>query len=201
VQESEKSRSQSLFHLELVSLLDHIAVLLRPLSLPVVESLLGLAIEIAQEGREGRRIGTIFMVGDPDLVLRHSRPLILDPLAGHSAAARRVADPNLRGTIKELAQLDGAFVISESGVFLAACRYLDAKAAEVTLPLGLGARHMAAGAMSKISSSVGIVVSETATVRIFRRGRLIAQISCAPKPRLEEFLTPDIEAADEPFGT
>jgi DNA integrity scanning protein DisA with diadenylate cyclase activity len=177
VQESEKSRSQSLFHLELVSLLDHIAVLLRPLSLPVVESLLGLAIEIAQEGR------------------------ILDPLAGHSAAARRVADPNLRGTIKELAQLDGAFVISESGVFLAACRYLDAKAAEVTLPLGLGARHMAAGAMSKISSSVGIVVSETATVRIFRRGRLIAQISCAPKPRLEEFLTPDIEAADEPFGT
>jgi hypothetical protein len=67
-------------------------------------------------------------MGDSEVVLQHSRPLILDPLAGHPESARRVTDANLRGTVKDLAQLDGAFVISESGIFVAACRYLDANA-------------------------------------------------------------------------
>lgn len=171
-------------------MLDKLTPLFRPLSPPIAESLLGLAIEIAREGREGRKIGTIFMIGDAGTVLRHSRPLILDPLTGHPEAIRRVANENLRGTIKELAQLDGAFVISDSGVFVAACRYLDAKAVAIDLPFGLGARHTAAAAMSKISRSIGIVVSETANVRIFKRGRMIAEISCAPKPRLQKLVTP-----------
>ena len=163
---------------------------LLPLPSTVVEPSVSLATEIAREGREGRRIGTIFMLGDSDLVLRHSRALILDPLARHPVELRHVSDSNLRGTIKELAQLDGAFVISDSGVFVAACRYLSAPAAQVHVPFGLGARHMAAAAMSKMSSSIGIVVSETANVRIFRRGLLIAEISCAPKPRIQKLGTP-----------
>ena len=40
-----------------------------------------LAVEIA---REGRKIGTLFAVGDHEEVLARSRPLILDPLAGHT---------------------------------------------------------------------------------------------------------------------
>jgi len=173
---------------EVVSIVDKITPLLRPLASPVIELLLGLAIEIAREGREGRRIGTIFMIGDVDSVLRHSRPLILDPLLGHADAARWVADENLWGTIKELAQLDGAFVVSASGTFVAACRYLDAKASNLDLPFGLGARHVAAAAMSKITSSIGIVVSETANIRIFRSGQLIVRISCSPKARLHKIL-------------
>src|SRR5579872_6583666 len=90
----------------------------------VLESLIELAVEIAREGREGRRIGTLFTLGDEETVLEKSRALILDPLAGHPESARQLGDPNLRGTIKELAQLDGAFVVSSSGVFVAACRYL-----------------------------------------------------------------------------
>ena len=43
-----------------------------------------LAVEIAREGREGRKIGTLFAVGDHEEVLARSRPLILDPLAGHT---------------------------------------------------------------------------------------------------------------------
>src|SRR5579859_6527516 len=92
----------------------------------VLESLIGLAVEIAREGREGRRIGTLFTLGDEAAVLAKSRPLILDPLAGHPESARQIQDPNLRGTIKELAQLDGAFVVSSTGTFVAACRYLFA---------------------------------------------------------------------------
>src|SRR5246127_5707745 len=92
----------------------------------VLESLIGLAVEIAREGREGRRIGTLFTLGDEKAVLAKSRGLILDPLAGHPESSRHVSNLNLRGTIKELAQLDGAFVVSGGGVFLSACRYLDA---------------------------------------------------------------------------
>jgi diadenylate cyclase len=92
----------------------------------ILESTLELALEIAREGREGRRIGTLFTLGKADAVLATSRPLILDPLAGHAPARTHITDPDLRGTIKELVQLDGAFVIAEAGTVVAACRYLDA---------------------------------------------------------------------------
>ena len=48
----------------------------------VLEPLIELAVEIAREGREGRRVGTLFTLGDEKAVLSKSRPLILDPLTG-----------------------------------------------------------------------------------------------------------------------
>ena len=142
----------------------------------VVESLIELAVEIAREGREGRRIGTLFTLGDEQAVLTRSRALILDPLEGHRENTRHISDPNLRGTIKELAQLDGAFVVSSSGLFVAACRYLDAAASPIELPLGLGSRHIAAAHITSVTRAVGIVVSESAVVRLFCHGGLIGEI-------------------------
>ena len=142
----------------------------------VLESMIGLAVEIAREGREGRRIGTLFMLGDEDAVLARSRPLILDPLLGHSESSRHVTDLNLRGTIKELAQLDGGFVVSRDGIVLSACRYLDAAAALGDVPLGLGSRHIAAANMSAVTKAVGIVVSESSVVRLFCHGQLVGEI-------------------------
>jgi DNA integrity scanning protein DisA with diadenylate cyclase activity len=101
----------------------------------VLESLIELAVEIAREGREGRRIGTIFTLGAEKEVLGQSRPLILDPLHGHPESSRRLTDPGLRGTIKELAQLDGAFVVSDNGIVVSACRYLHAVTPEIPPPL------------------------------------------------------------------
>jgi diadenylate cyclase len=141
-----------------------------------LEPTLELAIEIAREGREGHRIGTIFTIGDANAVLRRSRSLILDPLVGHSEKVRHITDANLRGTLKELAQLDGAFVISDEGVVVAACRYLDATASGIELPLGLGSRHFAAASISKVTQAVAIVVSESALVRVFDDGELIAEV-------------------------
>src|SRR6267378_1879003 len=142
----------------------------------VLESLIGLAVEIAREGREGRRVGTLFTLGDETAVLARSRPLILDPLSGHPDSSRHVGNLNLRGTIKELAQLDGGFVVSGTGIFLSACRYLDAVASEVDVPLGLGSRHIAAANMSAVTNAVGIVVSESSVVRLFCHGKLVGEI-------------------------
>jgi diadenylate cyclase len=142
----------------------------------VVESLINLAVEIAREGREGKRIGTLFTLGDEDEVLARSRPLILDPLLGHPESSRHITNLNLRGTIKELAQLDGGFVVSHDGFVISACRYLDAVAAEVDVPLGLGSRHIAAANMSAATKAVGIVVSESSVVRLFCHGHLVGEI-------------------------
>src|SRR5712692_391356 len=142
----------------------------------ILESLIGLAVEIAREGREGRRVGTLFTLGDEKAVLARSRPLILDPLMGHPEASRHVTNLNLRGTIKELAQLDGGFVVSREGIVLSACRYLDAVAAQVDVPLGLGSRHIAAANMSAVTKAVGIGVSESSVVRIFCHGQLVGEI-------------------------
>jgi diadenylate cyclase len=142
----------------------------------VLEPLIGLAVEIAREGREGRRIGTLFTLGDEDAVLARSRPLILDPLAGHPQILRQVNDLNLRGTVKELAQLDGGFVVSHDGIFPSACRYLDAVTEQVEVPLGLGSRHIAAANMSAVTKAVGIVVSESSVVRLFCHGQLVGEI-------------------------
>jgi diadenylate cyclase len=142
----------------------------------VVESLIDLAVEIAREGREGKRIGTLFTLGDENEVLARSRPLILDPLQGHPESSRHIINLNLRGTIKELAQLDGGFVVSHDGIVLSACRYLDAVAAHVDVPLGLGSRHIAAANMSAATKAVGIVVSESSVVRLFCHGHLIGEI-------------------------
>jgi DNA integrity scanning protein DisA with diadenylate cyclase activity len=142
----------------------------------VLESLIELAVEIAREGREGRRIGTLFTLGDEEAVLAKSRALILNPLEGHPESVRDIRDPSLRGTVKELAQLDGAFVVSAAGVVIAACRYLDAAASPIEVPLGLGSRHIAAAHISAATRAIGIVVSESAVVRLFCHGALIGEI-------------------------
>ena len=140
------------------------------------EPTIELAVEIAREGREGRRIGTLFTFGDADNVMERSRPLILDPLAGHTEQARQIRDPNLRGTVKELAQLDGAFVVSDQGIVVSACRYLDAAVSDVALPYGMASRHLAGASISQVTDAVAIVVSESSMVRVFDDGKLIAEI-------------------------
>src|SRR5438132_3483981 len=113
----------------------------------VLESLIELAVEIAREGREGRRVGTLFTLGDETAVLARSRPLILDPLSGHPESSLHVTNLNL-----------------------------DAVAAQVDVPLGLGSRHIAAANMSAVTKAVGIVVSESSVVRLFCHGKLVGEI-------------------------
>ena len=55
----------------------------RKVNVETLEKVLRLAMEIAREGREGKKIGTIFVISDSEETLRHSSPMILDPLYGH----------------------------------------------------------------------------------------------------------------------
>jgi DNA integrity scanning protein DisA with diadenylate cyclase activity len=135
-----------------------------------------LAIEIAREGREGRKIGTLFTVGSELEVLEHSGPLILDPLAGHPPEKRSIQDPDLRETIKELAQLDGGFVVSGRGTVLSACRYFESTLPHSKQPLGLGTRHIAAASISAMTGAIAVVVSESSIVRLYVGGMLVNEI-------------------------
>ena len=157
-------------------LFDQICTPNRGINRDTLEHVIVLAVEVAREGREGRRIGTLFTVGDADEVLKRSRNLILDPLYGHPRERKLIADPETRETIKELAQLDGGFIISDDGVAVSACRYINASAEEIRLPLGLGSRHMAAASISYQTSAVAVVVSESSVVRVFDNGELISEI-------------------------
>ncbi len=141
-----------------------------------LEAVLSLAVEIAREGREGRKIGTLFVVGDTDAVLAHSRPLVLDPLFGHPDDARRIADPAFRETVKELAQLDGGFVVTNEGVAVSAARYIDASSGGVDIPMGLGSRHMAGASITRHTGAVAVVASESAVVRMFDQGAIVAEV-------------------------
>ncbi|MDY6790064.1 MAG: diadenylate cyclase [Thermodesulfobacteriota bacterium] len=142
----------------------------------VLEQTIQLAVEIAREGREGRKIGTLFVVSDEKEVLKRSRPLILDPLYGHPIDRKKIYDPNMRETVKELAQLDGAFIVSGDGVVISAARYINASSRRIELPLGLGSRHVAAASISRDTQAVAVVVSESSVVRVFNEGQLIAEI-------------------------
>jgi len=142
----------------------------------VLENTIQLAVEIAREGREGRKLGTIFVISDEKEVLKRSHPLILDPLYGHPADKKRICDPDMRETVKELAQLDGAFIVSGSGIVISAARYINASANRLKLPLGLGSRHVAAASITRETDAVAVVVSESSVVRIFDKGRLVAEI-------------------------
>ena len=148
----------------------------------VFERLLTLAGELGLEGREGRPVGTLFILGDSERVLTQSRQLVINPFRGYPEGERNVLDPQLEETIKEFAAIDGAFIIRGDGVLLAAGRYLAPPCnPPEALPRGLGTRHEAAAGITVETAAIALCVSQsTGSISIFRHGRLMADI---PKPR------------------
>jgi len=145
--------------------------------LDTLKMVVDLAVEIGREGREGKPVGTLFVVGDSRQVLASSHPAGFDPVRGYNRKERNLADPRVREGIKEVSQMDGAVVVSADGTVEAACRYLDCSAADITLSKGLGARHWAAAAISRATNAVAVAVSQSnGTVRIFHNGEVVLRI-------------------------
>lgn len=144
----------------------------------VLEQVLNIATELGLEGREGKPVGGLFVVGDTDRVRSLSRQLILNPFHGYPPENRNILDPGLKETVKELAAIDGAFLIREDGTIESAGTYLKVSGhSGIELPAGLGARHMAAAAITDVSDAVAVAVSEsTGTVTVFRQGKMVIEL-------------------------
>lgn len=143
----------------------------------VFDAILQACIEIAREGREGKPVGTAFLVGDRDEVMTRSRQLILNPFYGHPADMRTVIKKDVREMLKEYALLDGAFVVSGDGLLEAAGRYITVDASQASLPKGMGTRHSSTAAITTVTRAVGLVVSESGgRVSVIKDGKIVKVI-------------------------
>jgi len=149
----------------------------------VMDALIELAVSIGVEGWEGRPVGALFVVGDSSIVMEKSRQLTLNPFQGYSEDEKNIMNPDVRHALHAFAVLDGAFIVREDGVVVAAGRYLNFdEEQDLDVPLGLGARHMAAAGISRDTEAIAIVVSQTSgSVRVFRGGK--AALELAPRTR------------------
>jgi DNA integrity scanning protein DisA with diadenylate cyclase activity len=154
---------------------DKMAIDIKP---TVLSKLIDISSELGSEGREGKPVGALFVVGDSERVISLSRQLILNPFQGYSEQQRNVLDPNLEETIKEFSSLDGAFIIDGDGTVRSSGVHLKVGSTdEVKLPQGLGARHHAAAGITSLTDAVAIAVSEsTGTVTIFKGGKIVTEI-------------------------
>jgi mannitol/fructose-specific phosphotransferase system IIA component (Ntr-type) len=140
----------------------------------ILERALQIAVDLAREGREGKPVGAIFVLGDYETVIRSSQQMVINPFRGYRADEKSLMDPFLEETIKEFAAIDGAFLIRGDGVVMAAGVFLRPGEGLVQLRAGLGSRHIAAAAITAASRAVSIVISEsTGTVTVFKGGKQI----------------------------
>jgi diadenylate cyclase len=143
----------------------------------VFGAILNIALELAAQGREGRKVGTIFIIGDHERVLPLSRQMVINPFMGYREEDRNILNPELTETIKEFSAIDGAFVIKNNGVLITAGRYLSAALESKDFPQGLGSRHIAAAGITSITNAIAIVLSEsTGNVTVFKNGKIFVRI-------------------------
>jgi diadenylate cyclase len=153
----------------------------------VFDRLLTLSIELAEEGKERKPLGTIFVLGDHEKVMELSGQMVFNPFANVPEDKRNILDPELKETIREFASIDGAFVIRNDGVILAAGRHIKASTADEDLPQGLGARHRAAAGITALTNALAIVISESmGDIRIFSGGKIFMEIEKAGQERKTE---------------
>lgn len=161
---------------EFQSVLTRDAELLPPgVKVEVMERVFGIATELSVEGREGKPIGTLFVVGDTKTVESYAKPLIMNPFHGYKAEDRNVLNPFMDETLKELSSIDGAFIIDGDGVVHSAGSLINVPLDDqVVLPSGFGSRHVAAASISKAAECLAVVISSsTGQVTLFRRGVML----------------------------
>ena len=143
----------------------------------VFNAVLNIACELAAQGRETRKVGTIFVLGDDEKVMQLSRQMIINPFKGYSEEQRNILNPELEETIKELSAIDGAFVIKANGAIITAGRHLSAALESKDFPSGLGSRHIAAAGITHVTKAVAMVISQSSgNVSIFKNGKLFVTI-------------------------
>ncbi|MGI9472262.1 MAG: DNA integrity scanning protein DisA nucleotide-binding domain protein [Rubripirellula sp.] len=145
--------------------------------LQTIKAVVDLAAQVGREGREGKPVGTLFVVGDTRKVLDHSNDSGVDPFRGYNKKHRNLLDARVQEDAKEIAQLDGAFIINSDGVIERSRQMLEVSHEDLTMSKGLGARHWAAAAITRKTKAISVVVSQsTGTVRLYQDGHLVMRI-------------------------
>ncbi len=140
----------------------------------VIERIIDIATELSIEGREGKPVGCIFVLGNVEKLKPHLKQLILNPFYGYEPEDRNVLNPFMDETVKEYSLIDGAFIIDGNGILEAAGTLIHTPDFKLQLPGGLGARHAAAYAISLMADCIAIVVSSsTGQVTLFRKGQML----------------------------
>jgi diadenylate cyclase len=144
----------------------------------VFDAVFHICTEISIEGREGKSVGTTFLIGDAENVMAKSRQISINAFEGQKPESRMITNHDIKENIKEFAQLDGAFVIDGNGYIRAQSRYITVDTSNVTLPKGMGTRHNSVAAMTQVTSAVGIVVSQSGGgLTIFKNGMILKKIT------------------------
>lgn len=145
---------------------------------PVLEAVLQIAQDISRGRRDEKPIGIAFMVGDSENVLARSKQVLPNLMENSKLEERMITNPEFMENIKELAHLDGFFVISGNGVVEAVCRYFNAESMGLNSPSGYGLRYNLVAAMTMATKSVGIVVSQSrGRITIIKGGGFVKSFS------------------------
>lgn len=148
----------------------------------VFQRVLTIALELANEGREGKPVGALFALGNFRELEKFCTQNIINPFKGYPEKERNILDDAMKETVKEFCAFDGAFVIKGNGVIVSAGTMLRPNLAGESLPQGLGARHATAAAITASAKCISITLSESdGTVRVWRRGQIITEIEKAPR--------------------
>jgi DNA integrity scanning protein DisA with diadenylate cyclase activity len=151
--------------------------------LDTLRAVVGLALAIGREGREGHPVGTMFVVGDTRKVLTMCRPMNFNPFRGYSQDERDIKHRSVREQIKDIAQLEGALLIRRDGVAVAACMRIEAPNRGIRVEMGLGTRHAAAAAISRATKAIAVTVSQsTGSVRLYQGGEMVLHIEPFDRP-------------------
>jgi diadenylate cyclase len=143
----------------------------------VIERVIAIATELTVEGREGKKVGALFVIGDFEKVEAFTKPLVLNPFYGYKPEERNILNPFMDETVKEFSSIDGAFIIGGDGVIHSAGSLINVPDYDHKLPSGLGARHAAAFAISIATQCVSIVISSSSgQVTLFRNGVMLPLI-------------------------
>ena len=147
------------------------------IDISIFNRVIQIALELAVEGREGKPVGTIFVLGDREGVLPYTTKLIANPFHGYAPEDRNILDPGIEETVKEYAKIDGAFIISGNGTVESAGTYLSGQPPAEEMKSGLGARHAAAQGITAVSGAVAVVISEsTRRVTVFQAGKKVMEL-------------------------
>jgi len=178
----QQGRFDSISHMQLDERMRRLSVrdlqrLESSVPLNTLKAVVDLAVQIGREGREGKPVGALFVVGDTRRVLEHTKDSGADPFRGYNKKHRNLMDARVSEDAKEIAQLDGAFIITPDGYIERSRQMLEVSHEDLQMSKGLGARHWAGAAITRKTKAVTVVVSQsTGTVRLYQNGGLVMRI-------------------------